>query len=99
MNKNHSAGFGFLGLLGGALLATVFYNYWAWCGGHCSARTFITPGVPGGVLFLATGLGLGILGVLKWRRRTFLDRFRCSCGAPLLANWIFCPDCGKSCEE
>lgn len=79
---------------GAALLAIVFYNFWAYCCGRCTLRNFFTVGFPGALLLLANLGALVVLAALKLRRRKQLAERRCSCGGILADTWLFCTRCG-----
>lgn len=81
-------------LVGATTLAVLAYNYWSWCCGRCTARTFLTPGPFGFVLFALTVLAALLLLGLKVRRLARLSAARCRCGAILAEDWRFCPRCG-----
>jgi hypothetical protein len=84
-------------LLIGSAIATIFaYNLWSYCCGRCTARAFFTIGAPGGILMALSGAAALFLLHLRWRRRSYLARLRCSCGQQLGARWTFCPQCGAS---
>lgn len=83
-------------LLCGSFFAVFCYNTWSLCCGRCTAATFLNPG-PFGLLLLALNLlAFVILVALKLRRRRFLSRQRCLCGAPLGPQWSYCPVCGRA---
>jgi hypothetical protein len=90
------AGSAALLLAGGAFLAVLFYNTWSWCGGRCTADTFLTFG-PFGMLLLSLNLlAVFLLVGLKLHRRLTLSRSHCRCGTPLTTEWLYCPGCGRS---
>jgi hypothetical protein len=83
-------------LLVGSSAAIFAYNLWSYCCGRCTARAFLTIGVPGGILMGLTVAAALLLVFLKARRRTDLARLQCSCGIRLGNTWSFCPQCGVS---
>jgi hypothetical protein len=84
-------------VLVGSSIAVIFaYNLWSYCCGRCTARAFLTIGVPGGILMALAGGAALLLVFLKASRRTALARLQCSCGARLGSAWVFCPQCGAS---
>jgi ABC-type uncharacterized transport system permease subunit len=86
-------------LLVGSSAAIFAYNLWSYCCGRCTARAFLTIGVPGGILMGLTVAAALLLVLLKTQRRTAQARLHCACGARLGQSWTFCPHCGRSCTD
>jgi hypothetical protein len=83
-----------LGWGAGAVLAVFGYNLWSYCCGHCTARTFLNPGMPGYGLLLLIAAAAATFALLKRRTRRTSARSRCSCGFRLQEDWLYCPECG-----
>jgi hypothetical protein len=81
-------------LVGGAVATVFIYNFWSFCCGRCTMRTFLTPGVPGGFLLFATVTAGAVLLVVRRRRQDLLSRRRCHCGAAMADDWRYCSECG-----
>jgi hypothetical protein len=84
-------------LIGVTVLSVFCYNYWSYCCGRCTARTFLVLGPFGLTLLGLDVLAAMVLVVLKIRRRLRPAEIRCRCGTTFDPEWAFCPDCGESC--
>ncbi len=84
-------------LAGGAVMLGVLgYNFWSYSCGHCTVRSLMTLGLPG---YLLLGLNLILLTIWLVMKRRLARQGRgdwCRCGATLLGEWHYCPDCGEA---
>lgn len=76
-------------------MGVLVYNFWSYSCGYCTINSLLTVG-PAGYLLLGINLALlNLLLFLKNRRQTRLEKYQCSCGAPLSSSWHYCPQCGN----
>jgi hypothetical protein len=83
-----------LGLVAGT--AVLAYNLWAYCCGRCTLRGFLVMGPYQKTMILLTCSVALLLVVVKLIGRRKLAVRRCSCGAALADDYVFCPECGAS---
>ena len=72
------------------------YNYWSYSCGRCNAASLWAISLPAGILIAANLFALASLLVVKMRQQRNARACLCHCGARILPDWQFCPNCGQA---